>query len=45
MLVDTVEEAQRWIAAGVKFIAYSSDVAILHKGYAQVIHDLRSRLG
>ena len=29
MLVDSLDEAERWIAAGVKLIAYSSDVAIL----------------
>jgi 2-keto-3-deoxy-L-rhamnonate aldolase RhmA len=33
MLVPTLEEAERWIAAGVKIIAYSSDVDILAKGF------------
>ncbi len=40
MLVDTVEQAQRWIADGVKLIAYSSDVAVLHAGYATVVRRL-----
>jgi 2-keto-3-deoxy-L-rhamnonate aldolase RhmA len=34
MLVDTVEEAERWIQAGVRLIAYSSDVAVLRTAYA-----------
>jgi 2-keto-3-deoxy-L-rhamnonate aldolase RhmA len=34
MLVDTLEEAERWIAAGVRLIAYSSDVAVLRSAYA-----------
>jgi 2-keto-3-deoxy-L-rhamnonate aldolase RhmA len=42
MLVDTVEEAQRWIQAGVRIIAYSSDVAVLRTGYASAVHRLRA---
>ena len=34
MLVDTLDEAEKWIAEGVKLIAYASDVAILRGGYA-----------
>jgi len=34
MLVQTLEEAERWIVAGVQIIAYASDVAILHRGFA-----------
>jgi 2-keto-3-deoxy-L-rhamnonate aldolase RhmA len=34
MLVQTLEEAERWIAAGAKIIAYSSDVAVLRAGFA-----------
>jgi 2-keto-3-deoxy-L-rhamnonate aldolase RhmA len=41
MLVDTVEEAERWIQAGVRIIAYSSDVAILRTGYAAAVRRLR----
>jgi 2-keto-3-deoxy-L-rhamnonate aldolase RhmA len=40
MLVDGVEEAQRWIDAGVRIIAYSSDVAVLHAGYAEAVRRL-----
>jgi 2-keto-3-deoxy-L-rhamnonate aldolase RhmA len=40
MLVDSVEEARRWIAAGVLLIAYSSDVAILRSGYASAARQL-----
>jgi 2-keto-3-deoxy-L-rhamnonate aldolase RhmA len=42
MLVDTVEEAERWIQAGVRIIAYSSDVAVLRSGYANAIQRLRA---
>jgi 2-keto-3-deoxy-L-rhamnonate aldolase RhmA len=41
MLVDTIEDAQRWIDAGVRIIAYSSDVAILRAGYAEAVRRLR----
>jgi 2-keto-3-deoxy-L-rhamnonate aldolase RhmA len=41
MLVQTLEEAERWIAAGVKIIAYSSDVAVLQNGYAAAAGRLR----
>jgi 2-keto-3-deoxy-L-rhamnonate aldolase RhmA len=34
MLVGTLEEAERWIKAGARLIAYSSDVGILKAGYA-----------
>jgi 2-keto-3-deoxy-L-rhamnonate aldolase RhmA len=33
MLVQTLEEAERWIDAGAKIIAYSSDAAILRAGF------------
>jgi len=42
MLVDTVEEAARWIQAGVRIIAYSSDVAVLRGAYASAIQRLRT---
>jgi 2-keto-3-deoxy-L-rhamnonate aldolase RhmA len=42
MLVDSVEEAQRWIDAGVMLIAYSSDVAILRSGYASAVRQLHA---
>lgn len=41
MLVDTVGEAQRWIAAGVLLIAYSSDVAVLRSGYAGAVRQMQ----
>jgi 2-keto-3-deoxy-L-rhamnonate aldolase RhmA len=41
MLVDTLEEAERWIEAGVRIIAYSSDVAILRSSYATAAQRLR----
>jgi 2-keto-3-deoxy-L-rhamnonate aldolase RhmA len=41
MLVQTLEEAERWIAAGVKIIAYSSDTAILRAGFAAASRRLR----
>ena len=34
MLVQTLDEAERWIAAGARIIAYSSDVAVLRAGFA-----------
>ena len=42
MLVDTVEEAQRWIAGGVRIIAYSSDVAVLLSTYKTAMQRLRT---
>ena len=45
MLVDTVEEAERWIEAGVRLIAYSSDVAVLRSSYATVAARLKSSPG
>jgi 2-keto-3-deoxy-L-rhamnonate aldolase RhmA len=41
MLVQTVEDAERWIKAGVKLIAYASDVAILRSGYASAVARLK----
>ena len=41
MLVPTLEEAERWIAAGVKIIAYSSDVDILAKGFVEAAQRLK----
>jgi 2-keto-3-deoxy-L-rhamnonate aldolase RhmA len=43
MLVQTLDEAERWIAAGAKIIAYSSDVAILRAGYVAASQRLHSR--
>ncbi len=40
MLAQTVEEAERWIAAGVKIIAYASDVAVLRGGFAAAVRRL-----
>lgn len=41
MLVDTVAEARRWIDAGVRLIAYSSDVAVLQHAYAEAVRTIR----
>jgi 2-keto-3-deoxy-L-rhamnonate aldolase RhmA len=41
MLVDTVAEAERWIQAGVRIIAYSSDTAVLKTSYASAVQRLR----
>jgi 2-keto-3-deoxy-L-rhamnonate aldolase RhmA len=41
MLVQTLDEAERWIRAGVKIIAYSSDVAVLSSGYTSAMRRLR----
>jgi 2-keto-3-deoxy-L-rhamnonate aldolase RhmA len=41
MLCQTLEEAERWIAAGVRIIAYSSDVGILRQGFASAVGRLR----
>ena len=42
MLVQTVEEGQRWIAAGARMVAYASDVAVLRSGFAAAVARLRS---
>jgi 2-keto-3-deoxy-L-rhamnonate aldolase RhmA len=42
MLCDTAEDASRWIAAGVKIIVLSSDVAVLHKAYGSMCAGLRA---
>jgi len=41
MLVPSVDEAKRWIQAGVKIIVYGSDVDILKNGFAAVVQQLR----
>jgi len=42
MLCQTLEEAERWIGAGAKIIAYSSDVAMLWQGFATAVRRLRT---
>jgi 2-keto-3-deoxy-L-rhamnonate aldolase RhmA len=42
MLVQTVDEAERWIRAGAKIVAYASDVSILKNGYASAVQRLRA---
>lgn len=42
MLCQTLEEAERWIAAGARIIAYSSDVGVLKTGYATAAQRLHS---
>lgn len=41
MLVRSVEEAKRWIQAGVKIIVYASEADILKNGYAAAVKQLR----
>ncbi len=41
MLVQTLDEAERWLRAGVTIIAYSSDVAVLKSGFAAAMARLR----
>lgn len=43
MLCQTLDEAERWIAAGARIIAYSSDVAILRQGFAGAAARLKAR--
>lgn len=41
MQVLSLDEAERWIRAGVKLIVYSSDVDVLQRGFASIIGQLR----
>jgi 2-keto-3-deoxy-L-rhamnonate aldolase RhmA len=41
MLVQSVDEAKRWIQAGVKIIVYASEVDILKNGFAAVVNQMR----
>jgi 2-dehydro-3-deoxyglucarate aldolase/4-hydroxy-2-oxoheptanedioate aldolase len=41
MLCNTVEDAARWAAAGVKMLVLSSEVAVLHEAYASMSGRLR----
>jgi 2-keto-3-deoxy-L-rhamnonate aldolase RhmA len=41
MLVQTLDEAEHWIRAGVKIVAYSSDAAVLRNGFAAAMRRLR----
>ncbi|HEX8967941.1 MAG TPA: aldolase/citrate lyase family protein [Chloroflexota bacterium] len=41
LLVDTVDEARRWIDAGASIIAFSSDVVVLRSSYAAAIQAIR----
>src|SRR5438132_815406 len=41
MLVPTLDEAERWIKAGVKIIAFSSDTAVLRDAYRAAATRLR----
>lgn len=45
MLCGTTDQAKRWIAAGVKLIVLSSDVAVLHDAYRSLSADLRGAVG
>jgi 2-keto-3-deoxy-L-rhamnonate aldolase RhmA len=41
MMVLSLEEAERWIQAGVQIISYSSDVAVIRSGFASAVKRLR----
>ena len=41
MLVQSVEQAEHWIQAGARIIVYSSEVDVLHSGFAAVTRRLR----
>jgi 2-keto-3-deoxy-L-rhamnonate aldolase RhmA len=41
MLVQSLDEAERWLRAGATLIAYSSDVAVLTQGFAAAMRRLR----
>jgi 2-keto-3-deoxy-L-rhamnonate aldolase RhmA len=41
MLVETLDEAERWIKAGVKIIAYSSDTSALYNSFNAAMKRLR----
>jgi 2-keto-3-deoxy-L-rhamnonate aldolase RhmA len=41
MLVQSVDEAKRWIQAGVKIIVYASEVDILKNGFAGAVKQMR----
>ena len=41
MLVQTTDEAERWLKAEVKIIPYSSDLGVLGNGYAAAVRRLR----
>jgi 2-keto-3-deoxy-L-rhamnonate aldolase RhmA len=43
MLCEASEDAARWIAAGVRIIVLSSEVAVLHRSYAEMCATLRPR--
>jgi len=40
--VETKEEAQKWIKAGVRYISFSVDVGIYYKACARIVEDLRN---
>jgi 2-keto-3-deoxy-L-rhamnonate aldolase RhmA len=41
MLVQSLDEAERWIAAGARIIAYASDAAVLRSAFAAAVARLR----
>jgi 2-keto-3-deoxy-L-rhamnonate aldolase RhmA len=41
LMFGTVEEARPWVAAGVRILAISSDVALLQNGYRDIVRGLR----
>jgi 2-keto-3-deoxy-L-rhamnonate aldolase RhmA len=44
MLCDTPRQAARWVAAGVKIIVLSSEVAVLHDAYRAMSAELRAAI-
>jgi 2-keto-3-deoxy-L-rhamnonate aldolase RhmA len=43
MLVDSLEQGERWIRAGARIIAYSSDVGVLRSSYTAAVKFLRGQ--
>jgi 2-keto-3-deoxy-L-rhamnonate aldolase RhmA len=41
LLCGSIDQAKRWIDAGVKIIAFSSDVGMLQQAYRTVVERLR----
>jgi 2-dehydro-3-deoxyglucarate aldolase/4-hydroxy-2-oxoheptanedioate aldolase len=42
MLVGTVEEARRWVGAGVQLLGYSSEAGVLASGYRQALAAMKA---
>lgn len=40
--VQSLEEGRRWLAAGVRFLAFGSDASMLHQGFGATARELRA---